>query len=100
VVEARRIDEVRIQTHDQVIAMPLATSQQLRGRLLAVGLDELEEQFAARGTSAPVVLDEVDKEPLLEVVVAWIEEVGGEEAVALGGLPGLRDALGADVAKP
>jgi hypothetical protein len=99
-LEARRIDEVRIQTSDQLVAMPWATSQQLRGRLLAAGLDELEERFAARGTSAPVLLDEVDKEPLLEVVVAWIDEVGDGEAIALGGLPGLRDALRAEVAKP
>ena len=44
------------------------------------------------------MIEEVDKEPLLVVVDTWIEQVGEEEeAVALGGLLGLRDALRADV---
>jgi hypothetical protein len=45
-----------------------------------------------KGTSAPVVVDQADKEALLVVVRAWVDEVGQEPAVALGGLLGLRDA--------
>jgi hypothetical protein len=72
----------------------------LRGRLLAAGLYPLEDHFAAKGTSAPVVVGQADKEPLLVVVPAWVDEVGQEPAVALGGLLGLRDALRADLADP
>jgi len=95
---ARHNESVRIQTGDQLVEIPWATSQELRGRLLASGLDSLEDQFAAKGTSAPIVVDLADKEPLLEVVVAWIATVGEEKAVALGGLLALRDALRADLA--
>ena len=45
--------------------MPWQTAKQLRGRLLAADLYPLEDYFAAKGTSAPVVLDQADKEPLL-----------------------------------
>ena len=45
-------------------------------------------------------LDQADKEPLLVVLGAWVDEVGQEPAVALGGLLGLRDALRADLADP
>jgi hypothetical protein len=38
-----------------------------------------------KGTSAPVVVDQADKEALLVVVRAWVDEVGQEPAVALGG---------------
>jgi hypothetical protein len=72
----------------------------LRGRLLAGGLDLLEDEFAAKGTSAPIVVDVTYKEPLLAVVLAWIEKVGEEQAVAVGGPVVLRDALRADVAAP
>jgi hypothetical protein len=72
----------------------------LRGRLLADGLDLLEDEFAAKGTSAPIVVDVNYKEPLLAVVLAWIEEVGEEQAVGRGGLLALRDALRADLAAP
>ena len=75
-------------------------SQELRGRLLAGGLDLLEDEVAAKGTSAPIVVDVTYKEPLLAVVLAWIEDVGEEQAVALGGLVALRDALRADLADP
>jgi hypothetical protein len=98
--ETKRIDSVRIQTGDQVIEVPWETSQELRGRLLAVRLDSLEDEFAARGTSTPIVIDLADKEPLLELVLAWIQDVGEEQAVALGGLLALRDALRADLAGP
>jgi len=95
-VETRGIDSVRIQTADQVVEIPWETSQQLRGRLLAARLDSLEDQFAAKGASAPVVLDRADREGLLGVVSAWLDELSPEQSVALGGLLGLRDALQAD----
>ena len=72
----------------------------MRGRLLAGGLDLLEDEFAAKGTSAPIVVEVTYKEPLLAVVLAWIGEVGEGQAVALGGLLALRDALRADLAAP
>lgn len=97
---ARHNESVRIQTGNQLVEIPWATSQELRGRLLASGLDSLEDQFAAKGTSAPIVVDLADKEPLLEVVVAWTATVGEEQAVALGGLLALRDALRSDVEQP
>jgi hypothetical protein len=96
-MEAKRINTIRIQISDQLVEMPWHTAQQLRGRLLAAGLYPLEDH-AAKGTSAPVVVGQADKKPLLEVVGAWVDEVGQEPAVALGGLLGLRDALRADLA--
>jgi hypothetical protein len=99
-MEATRIDPIRIQTRDKLVEMPWHTAKQLRGRLLAADLYTLEDHFAATGTSAPVVVDQADKEPLLEVVRAWVDQVGDERAVALGGLLGLRHALRADLADP
>jgi hypothetical protein len=96
----RRTDSVRIATGQGIVEIPWESSQQFRGRLLAGGLDLLEDEFAAKGTSAPIVVEATDKEPLLAVVLAWIEDVGEEQAVALGGLLALRDALGADLAAP
>ena len=60
----------------------------------------LEDEFAAKGTSAPIVVEVTYKQPLLAVVLAWIGEVGEGQAVALGGLLALRDALRADLAAP
>ena len=99
-MEAERIDSVRIRTRDRLVEMPWRTSRELRGRLLASGLDSLEDEFAAKGTSAPVVVDVTDKEPLLAVVTAWIAAVGEEQAVARGGLLDLRDALRIDLENP
>jgi hypothetical protein len=96
----RRIDSVRIATSHGIVEIPWERSHELRGRLLAGGLDLLEDEVAAKGTSAPIVVDVTYKEPLLAVVVGWIEEVGEEQAVALGGLLALRDALRADLAAP
>jgi len=79
--------------------MPWETAKQLRGRLPAADLYPLEDYFAVKRTSAPVVLDQADKEPLLEVVGTWVDEVGEEPALALGGLLSLRDALRADLAE-
>jgi hypothetical protein len=96
----RRTDSVRIATGQGTVEIPWERSQELRGRLLAGGLDSLEDEFAAKGTSAPIVIDLADKEPLLELVLAWLEDAGEEHAVALGGLLALRDALRADLAAP
>jgi hypothetical protein len=99
-VGAKRIDSVQIQTGNRLVEMPWRTSQELRGRLLASGLDSLEDEFAAKGTSAPVVVDATDKEPLLALVTAWIEVVGEKREIARGGLLDLRDALRADLENP
>jgi hypothetical protein len=99
-MRVRRTDSVRIATGQGIVEIPWGSSQELRGRLLAGGLDLLEDEFAAKGTSAPIVVEATDKEPLLAVVLAWLEDVGEEQAVALGGLLALRDALGADLAAP
>jgi hypothetical protein len=96
---ARRIDSVRIATSQGIVEIPWESSQELRGRLLAAGLDSLEDELAAKGTSAPIVIDLADKEPLLELVLAWMEDVGEEQAV-FGGLLALRDALRAELAVP
>jgi hypothetical protein len=98
--KGKRINTVRIQTSVELVEMPLQTAKQLRGRLLAADLYPLEDYFAVQGTSAPVVLDPADKEPLLVVVGTWVNEVGEEPALALGGLLNLRDALRADLADP
>jgi hypothetical protein len=98
-VETNRIESVRIRTGDRLVEMPWRTSRELRGRLLASGLDSLDDEFAAKGTSAPVV-DLTDKEPLLAVVTAWVEAVGEDQAVSRGGLLDLRDALRADLENP
>jgi hypothetical protein len=77
--------------------MPWETSRELRGRLLAAGLETLDNQFADKGTSVPIILDRTDKEVLLAVLRPWIEQVGEEQAVAVGGLLALRNALQADL---
>lgn len=80
----RRIDSVRIATSQGIVEVPWESSQELRGRLLAADLDSLEDEVAVKGTSASIVIDLADKEPLLELVLAWIEDVGEKQAVALG----------------
>jgi hypothetical protein len=99
-MRVRRTDSVRIATGQGIVEIPWESSQQLRGRLLAGGLDLLEDEFAAKGTNAPIVVDATYEKPLLAVVLAWIEDVGEEHAVALGGLLSLWDALRADLAAP
>jgi hypothetical protein len=94
-----RTDSVRIATAQGIVEIPWESSQHLRGRLLAGGLDLLEDEFAAKGTSAPIVVDVTYKKPLLAVVPAWIE-VNEEQAVAPGGRLALRNTLGADLAAP
>jgi hypothetical protein len=99
-LEASRINFVRIATDDQFVEMPWETSRELRGRLLAAGLDTLDNQFADKGTSVPIILDQAEKEALLPVLSTWIEQIGDEQAVAREGLLALRDALQADLAEP
>ena len=86
-IEAKRIDTVRIQTGEELVEMAWQTAKQLRGRLLAADLYPLEDYFAAKGTSAPVVLDQADREPLLLVVRAWVDEVGQEPGRCAGWAP-------------
>ncbi len=57
----RRIASVRIATSQGIVEIPWETSRQLRGRLLAAHLDALEDEFAAKGASAPIVIDLADK---------------------------------------
>ena len=95
-----RIDSVRIATSQGIVEIPWERSQELRGRLLAADLGSLEDEFAAKGTSAPIVIDLADKEPLLGLVLAWLEDVGEEQPAPLGGLLALRDALRADLVTP
>ena len=95
--EAKQIDFVRIETADQLVEMPWETSRELRGRLLAAGLEALDNQFADKGTSAPIILERTDKEVLLAVLRPWIEQLGEEQADAVGGLLALSNALQADL---
>ena len=95
--EGKRIDFVRIETADQLVEMPWETSRELRGRLLAAGLETLDNQFADKGTSAPIILERTDKEVLLAVLRPWIEQLGEEQADAVGGLLALSNALQADL---
>ena len=95
--EAKQIDFVRIETADQLVEMPWETSRELRGRLLAAGLETLDNQFADKGTSAPIILERTDKEVLLAVLRPWIEQLGEEQADAVGGLLALSNALQADL---
>jgi len=83
----RQNDWVRIQTGLRVIELSWTTAQELKGRLLASGAETLVNQFQRVGTSRPVVLDHVDRQPLLDAVLAWIgpdgEERVPERVVAL-----------------
>jgi hypothetical protein len=50
-VEAKRIDSVQIQTGDRLVEMPWRTSQELRGRLLASGLEAVGGAGSCTGRS-------------------------------------------------
>jgi hypothetical protein len=73
---------------------PWKLSQQLRGELISEGQHPVADEFAKKGTSAPVVLDRDGKEALLHVV--WIRMQVGSDEDARNLLP-LRNALRADV---
>src|SRR6266516_3563007 len=89
--ERPRIDRVRIQVANRVVELPWATALELRGRLLAAHLEELEDQVAQAGTSRPVILDRAHIRAVEEVVSRWFTEVGREGAPA--GLVALEEAL-------
>jgi hypothetical protein len=95
----RRIDAVRIATIHGIVEIPWESSQELRGRLLASGLELLEDEFAAKGTNC-ADRRRRDLQGAAARRLAWIEDLGEEQAVALGGLLALRDALRADLAAP
>jgi hypothetical protein len=79
--------------------MPWQTAKQLRGPPPCGRPLPARRLFRCAGESAPVVLDQAAKEPLLVVVGTWVDEVGQEPALALGGLLTLRDTLRADLAE-
>jgi len=89
--ERPRIDRVRIQVANRVVELPWATALELRGRLLAAHLEELEDQVAQAGTSRPVILDRADLAAVEDVVGRWFTEVRLEDAPA--GLVALEEAL-------
>jgi hypothetical protein len=88
---------VSIQT-DGYVAQPTdETSQQLRGRLLAAGLESLSDRFGAVEVGAVIRLDRADERPLLDVVEVWIGRTGEERLSSTGILQlheGLRTELG------
>jgi len=94
--ESRRTAAIPASRPSMSRTFPVRPSTAIR----LAGIYPLEDYFAAKGTRAPVVLEQADKEPLLVVVRAWVDEVGQEPAVALGGLLSLRDALRTDLADP
>ncbi len=59
---------VSIQTDSYLAQLTDETSQQLRGRLLAAGLESLSDRFADVEVGAIIRLDQADKQPLLDVV--------------------------------
>lgn len=92
---ARRIDTVRIQTADQLVELPWKTAQKLRGELIGAGLHSIARQFADKGTSAPIVLGDAEKNDLLGMVRdVCMKVVSDEQARDL--LP-LRNALQAEL---
>jgi hypothetical protein len=94
-----KISKVRIQTGSYVATLSDEASQQLRGRLLAVGLESLFRPARADlEPGAIIALDQPDKRPLLDVVEAWIEGAG-EEQLSPTGILHLREGLRVDLAR-
>jgi len=89
--ERPRIDPVRIQVANRVVELPWATALELRGRLLAAHLEEVEDQVAQAGTSRAMILDRADIRAVEDVVSPWFTEVGREGAPE--GLVALEEAL-------
>jgi hypothetical protein len=90
---------VSIQTGSYLAQLRDETSQQLRGRLLAAGLESLSDQVADVEPGAIMTLDQADKQPLLDVVEAWVEGTGKQQLSSTGILQlreGLRIDLGED----
>lgn len=81
-------------TTDQVVEIPWKTSSSCAEELISAGLHSIERQFAAKGTSAPIVLDRAQKKDLFGIVHVCMKVLGDEQAREL--LP-LRNALLDDV---
>ncbi len=89
---------VRIQAGSYVATLTDEASQQLRGRLLAAGLESLSDQLADLEPGAIIALDQTDKQPLLNVLEAWIEGAG-EDQLSPTGILQLREGLRVDPAR-
>jgi hypothetical protein len=89
---------VRIQTGSYVATLSDEASQQLRGRLLAAGLESLSDQLADLEPGAIIALDQPDKRPILDVVEAWIEGAD-EEQLSPTDILHLREGLRVDLAR-
>jgi hypothetical protein len=89
---------VRIQIGSYVATLSDEAFQQLRGRLLAAGLESLSDQLANLEPGASIALDQTDKQPLLDVVEAWVEGAG-EELLSPTGILQLREGLRVDLAR-
>ncbi len=95
-VRSSKILVVSIQTGSNVAQLTDEASQQLRGRLLAAGLESLSDQFADVEVGAIVRLDQADKRPLLDVVELWVGRTG-EEQLSSTGILQLREGLRSDL---
>ncbi len=89
---------VRIQTGSLVAILSDEASQQLRGRLLAAGLESLSGQLADLEPGAIIALNQPDKQPLLHVVETWVERTG-EQQLSPTGILQLREGLRVDLAR-
>jgi hypothetical protein len=89
---------VSIQTDSYAAQLTDETSQQLRGRLLAVGLASLSDRFGDVEVGAIIRLDQADKQPPLNVVEVWVGRTG-EEQLRSTGILQLREGLPTDRAK-
>jgi len=87
---------VNIQTGSYVAQLTDQASQQLRGRLLAAGLESLSDQFADVEVGAIIKLNQADTRPLLEVVELWVGRTG-EEQLSSTGILQLREGLRSDL---
>jgi hypothetical protein len=95
-VRSSKILVVNIQTGSNVAQLTDEASQQLRGRLLAAGLESLSDQFADVEVGAIIRLDQADKRPLLDVVELWVGRTG-EEQLSSTGILQLREGLRSDL---
>jgi hypothetical protein len=95
-VRSSKILVVNIQTGSNVAQLTDEASQQLRGRLLAAGLESLSDQFADVEVGAIIGLDQADKRPLLDVVELWVGRTG-EEQLSSTGILQLREGLRSDL---
>ena len=61
-----RIDRVQIEVkRDQVVEVPWKLAQRLRGKAISENFDSVAQQFAEKGTSAPILLSQAEKRDLL-----------------------------------